>query len=395
MLEVLTFVPTVLQMSSLWKHPKSKYWVACFTDRAGRRLKRSTKETDRKKAQKIAEAYEEGARRVRTAKQVRAVLTSLHEQLAGEALPTMSVRQFFTQWLATKAPEVSPSTARFYKQAVKSFLTFLGEAADKGIEFLTAQQVTRYRNEEARALAGKTVNHHIKALRMILKAAQRDGFTSENPAALVEPVRETGEGVRRRAFRIPELRAVLSVADDEWRSMVMFGLYSGQRLGDIASLTWSNIDLQANELRLKTRKTGRHSIIPLAAPLRAHIEKLPAGDDPGAALHPRAFDTLKTSGKAGGLSSAFADILAAAGLRETRREKRKLLKAAGPRRSRDRHALTFHSLRDTATTLLHEAGIPASVAQELIGHDSDEVHRGYVKVGRAALEKAAAAFPEI
>ena len=32
--------------------------------------------------------------------------------------------------------------------------------------------------------------------------------------------------------------------------------------------------------------------------------------------------------------------------------------------------LSFHSLRRTATTLLHEAGVPPSVAQALIGHDS-------------------------
>ena len=36
---------------------------------------------------------------------------------------------------------------------------------------------------------------------------------------------------------------------------------------------------------------------------------------------------------------------------------------------RDRHALTFHSLRHTAVTLLKEAGIPQAVVMELIGHD--------------------------
>jgi integrase len=37
---------------------------------------------------------------------------------------------------------------------------------------------------------------------------------------------------------------VLRVADPELRSMVMIGLYTGQRLGDIAMLTWQNIDLE-------------------------------------------------------------------------------------------------------------------------------------------------------
>jgi hypothetical protein len=31
-------------------------------------------------------------------------------------------------------------------------------------------------------------------------------------------------------------------ANDEWRSMILFGLYTGQRLGDIATLRWNNLD---------------------------------------------------------------------------------------------------------------------------------------------------------
>jgi integrase len=52
-------------------------------------------------------------------------------------------------------------------------------------------------------------------------------------------------------------------------------------------------------------------------------------------------------------------------------------------------------LRRTATTLLHKAGIPAAVAQALIGHDSEAMHEVYISVGREALAKAAAAFPEV
>ena len=57
--------------------------------------------------------------------------------------------------------------------------------------------------------------------------------------------------------------------------------------------------------------------------------------------------------------------------------------------------MSFHSLRRTATTLLHEAGVPSAVAQALIGHDSEAMHELYILVGREALEKATAALPEI
>ena len=55
----------------------------------------------------------------------------------------------------------------------------------------------------------------------------------------------------------------------------------------------------------------------------------------------------------------------------------------------------IHTLRGTATTLLHEAGVPAAVARALIGHDGKAVHELYVSVSREALEKVAAALPEI
>ena len=92
------------------------------------------------------------------------------------------------------------------------------------------------------------------------------------------------------------------------------------------------------------------------------------------------------------LSRQFGELLATAGLRaaaphrnsgKTRSSRRKL------------NALSFHSLRRTATTLLHEAGVAGAVAQALIGHDSEAIHEHYVNVGRDALQKAAAVFPPI
>jgi integrase len=174
--------------------------------------------------------------------------------------------------------------------------------------------------------------------------------------------------------------------------MILFGLYSGQRLGDVATLRWNNIDLARNELRLSTRKTGKTMILPLAAPLRKHIKSLRFADDPSAAIHPKAFDLVERQHKTGNLSNQFADLLAAAGLREKKNHK-STGKGRGSRRIVE--PLSFHSLRRTATTILHEAGVPAAVARALIGHDSEAIHELYVSVGREALQKAAAALPEI
>ena len=48
-----------MTMASLWKHPNSPFWTACYTNSLGRQVKRSTKQRNAKLARKIAEAWEE------------------------------------------------------------------------------------------------------------------------------------------------------------------------------------------------------------------------------------------------------------------------------------------------------------------------------------------------
>ena len=69
---------------------------------------------------------------------------------------------------------------------------------------------------------------------------------------------------QKRPFTVGEIQAILAVADPEWRSLILFGLYTGQRLSDLVSLAWNNIDLERSEVRFVTSKTGRRMIIPMA-----------------------------------------------------------------------------------------------------------------------------------
>jgi len=53
--------------------------------------------------------------------------------------------------------------------------------------------------------------------------------------------------------------------------LIRFGLYTGQRLADLATLTWAQIDLERDEIRLSIRKTDKSALIPIAQPLREHL----------------------------------------------------------------------------------------------------------------------------
>src|SRR5580658_8987497 len=101
-------------MASLRRKPNSKYWIACFTAANGQRAQRSTKTTNRKLAQRLADDYETAARSRMTEAQVRRVLGDLHRMHSGTALGSGTVRDFFDQWLKAKSGAVSESTKVAY-----------------------------------------------------------------------------------------------------------------------------------------------------------------------------------------------------------------------------------------------------------------------------------------
>jgi integrase len=208
-------------MASVTKRPRSKFWVACFTDRNGRRLKRSTKITNRKEAQKKTDEYEQAWRQKKTALQFRRIMTEGYRSLTDGDVSHASVRAFFDSW-------------------------------------------TRHR-----------------------------------------------DGYERWPFTVDQLRTVLSVADPEWKSMILCGLYTGQRLSDIALLTWENVDLERNKLRLVTRKTNKRLIIPLAPALARIFEMIPSSDDAAAPLHPRAHAIVTAQRKEGSPEQSICGLAGA------------------------------------------------------------------------------------
>lgn len=210
-------------MACLIKRPDSKNWIACFTDKDGRRLKKTTKiraiERKRGEALKIAEKFEEVARKKRTAAHARRVIAELHSAITGEELPFDSLREYLKRWLEEKKGETANSTMGFYSSNAEKFLAFLGSRADLDISEITKKDILDFRRNEAeRGLAPKTINHSVKFLRMVFTKAWVDDVISDPPTKSVKALKKSRERARR-PFSQDELRAVLRVADDEWRSI--------------------------------------------------------------------------------------------------------------------------------------------------------------------------------
>jgi integrase len=400
-------------MASLWKDSRSPFFVACFTAVAGQRRaqwKRSTFTSDRKLARRIADELEEAAQGRRAGDAVRALLANVadlrarrglhrvfHEVLrktTGRGLGGKSARTFVESWLATTKGEVSPATWDKYEISVRLFLASLGGKADQDIGSLRREDIARFRDEQGARVAASTANLMLKVVRIIFAAAEADGIVTKNEARSVKRLKEQGMRTAKRAFTLPELRKLLAICDDEWKSLVLFGFYTGARLGDLAMLTWQNLDLDRNEVQYTSRKTRRTVIVPLANTLRSNIESLPAGDDPKQPLHPRAYQIVAREGRTGTLSRQFGELMATAGLIAPRTHAaRKHGKGRSARRIQSE--ISFHALRHTAVSLLKSAGVSDAVAQDLAGHESVEVSRLYTHIEDSAKRSAVNKLPEI
>lgn len=375
-------------MASLHRKADTIYWWTNFLGPDGKRHFRSTKETNRTAALRIALSWEEASDRRATEAQCRRVLSDLHESVHGKALPGAKVSEFAKQWLGRKLGEVEPSTLTAYKDVTGRFLEFLGPRASTDMLAVTPADVAGFRDSEAVRVSPSRANQQLKNLRVFFQSAWRDGLITENPAAKVELLK--ADHHERKDFTMEQLKKILAAATGEWRGMILFGLYTGQRLRDIARITWAQVDLENDEIAFTTGKTGRRVLLPIAAPLREYLDGLEAGDDPIAFLFPKNAAAKSSSS----LSNKFAEILAAAGLIPPKTHE-KAEDGKGRAAKRVRSGLSFHSLRHTATSMLKNAGVPEAVVRDIIGHESAIVSRRYTHIDAKAKKKALGKMPGV
>ncbi len=384
-------------MAYLRKFPRSPYWFAGYTAPDGRRVQRSTKQSLRKKAQLVANEWEKAARLASEKRlgeaQARRVLADIYQIVSNEPLRSAVARDFLTQWPETRKVDTAPRTYHAYAQIARDFVKSLGERANLDISQLTKADVSKFRDEVLRRTSVGNANKSLKYLRVALGAAYKDGVAQENPAAKLDTLRRREiDRAERRPFTLTELKNMLAHASGEWKGIILFGLYTGQRLKDIARLTWHNIDIENQELRFVTAKTGRRMLIPLASPLFAHLQTMPAGDDPSSPLFPEAYAIASKEGSDSRLSQQFQAILVAAGMAK---ERSKYETGKGRALRRTISEISFHSLRHTATSLLKNAGVPEAVAMDIIGHESEAISRHYTHIETRAKRAALKKLPKI
>ena len=326
-------------MASLRKKTGSQFYFACFIGPNGERVQRSTKQIKRATAQAVANEFEKAARLAGLKRlgeaQARRVIADIYDVINPEPLHSALASDYLTQWAERRKIDTAVRTQAAYAQVVRDFVKSLGERGKVDISQLTKSDVAKYRDEVLKRTSVANANKSLKYLRVALGAAYKDGVAQENPAAKLDTLRRReADRAERRPFTITELKNILGHASGEWKGIILFGLYTGQRLRDIARLTWQNIDTENQELRFVTLKTGRRMSVPLASPLIAYLRALPAGDNPAEPLFPSAHEIATRTGDAGQLSQQFYAVLVAAGMAKERRPRAVAATARGSAKSR-------------------------------------------------------------
>jgi integrase len=362
-------------MATIKRRPDSANWVACYTDHTGKRIQRTTKLPDKRAAAKLAEVWEQ-------------------EASVPPPPPALTVEGWRDQWLAGHKGAVSVSTYSGYSSRTLGFLTYLGARAKEPLMSITKADVVAYRTVMLQRITPMTANLGIKILRMFFEAARRDDLLAKNPAEGIKALRDEGR-VHRRPFTLDEIGTLLEHATGEMRSLILFGIYTGQRLNDIGLFRWGYIDSTAGEIRFTSRKTGRQMSIPIAAPLARHLAGMVRPKEGGAAfVHPESAGSIQAgeSGRASTLSGQFRELLVEAGLRPPLPHRKA---TTGRDAKRDLSDISFHSFRHTATSMMKNAGVSEAVVMDIIGHDSPAVSAMYTHIDSAAKRTALDAMPDL
>ena len=221
--------------------------------------------------------------------------------------------------------------------------------------------------EWKKGLAERTYNERITKFRTIFSALAEEAGLRKN---VWQQVDKMSEGhISKRPFTKAQLKQIFSMAKGEMRTLCMIGLYTGLRLGDAATLKWSEVDFDNMvivRLPNKTKHLRKNVEIPLLGGLCDELKRVKAEQKEG-----EIFVVPEMAGKyftTNEVSKLVQTFFRQAGI-ETNIDRERC-----PRKTT---VYGFHSFRHSFVSLCAAHGIPMNVVMELVGHRSAMVHEIY------------------
>jgi integrase len=125
------------------------------------------------------------------------------------------------------------------EQFAAARVRFLDEVTPDVVMAIRDAEIGRPRQRNGKPIAPATVNRKIAMLRSVINAAAREYQWIEQ-APLFRCLPERNERVR--FLTVPELQRLIGALEEPYRSMATVAVSTGLRFGNIARLTWEQVD---------------------------------------------------------------------------------------------------------------------------------------------------------
>lgn len=231
---------------------------------------------------------------------------------------------------------------------------------------------------ESSGMNAETVNKHLGMLSLIWKTVDH---TWPNPWAGLHSTKDhvqthyrrlTMDEVKRLYNGITGKGVDLFKAVPDYRLLILLGYSTGQRIGDLASLKWSQVDMKARTLSVRPSKTDRRKpqtiIIPMTDQLR---DALGAPGDGYVLEHVGPLYSTSSANVSKKITYAMREL----DIKDTHEGK-----------------AAFHSLRHTFASMLSNSGASLQIQAALTSHTIPGVTQTYthadVEVMRKWIKKA-------
>ncbi len=244
---------------------------------------------------------------------------------------------------------------------LKTLLKYFGSYK---LAALTSTLIAQFRDERLASVGPQSVIHEINLLNRALKAAVMDwGIALPHgiPTANVrKPSKPQG---RERRVSQDEIDAIIAHSSSTELSVaITLAVETGMRRGELAALTWGNIDLTKRTAHIPLTKTDVPRTVPLSSAAIAALERLVPQQAEAAAKDRRVF------------------IMQAASMQQA-------LERACQAHRANIQDLRFHDLRHEATSRLFEKGLSMMEVATITGHKTLEMLKRYTHLKAEDLAK--------
>ena len=356
----------------------------------------STKSTDRRVAMRIALEYEDAVSEAKSKLLVEASarrhIDRIFEVTFGSSITFHTITSWLKWWLDNKVKAKRKATAERYSSSVRHFLESIGERSELQIKHLSEVDAQKFRSDLINTgKSNRSINLEMKVISSAFNLACRSGYMDRNPFDSLDalPVQES----KKKNFSKKQVEMILSESSGDWYGLVLFGFYTGARIGDLTQLKWSNIKLKEDFPLLRfseNKKQDKHKR-ELVVPLHPILLKWIISQNHGKSSD-YVFKDLQPLGTGGnkGLSQSFKRILLRTGIIKELHQ-RQATGSVGRKVS----PFSFHSLRHSFKSELAKKGVTSDLRDVLTGHAKPSVAEAYVHRENKTLMKAIRVLPDL